>query len=145
MPSNCELAIPPLVNQQIWKILDKTAHKNDKIMVDIQNLIAAGFGPVIRLAELMKNHLTPEAKTLLSDIMTILGQTRYNLSLRCRYLIRPSLKKKYSSLCNLSTPISKNLFGDNIDKEIKSCDTQYSLGKDTFTQRDGFRAMALFY
>ncbi|WAR24285.1 hypothetical protein MAR_037954 [Mya arenaria] len=139
VPSNCDLATPPTVNQEIWKIMNKRGHLNDKLMVDIQNLVAAGIGSVLKLVNLLKDQsLGTEAKGVLSDTLTILCQTQYNLSMRRRYMIRPVLKKKYAGLCNLSTEVMKKLFGDHIDKEIKSCETLSSIGKDSYPQRGTF-------
>ena len=135
IPVNCETATPPLINQEVWKILDRKAHANDKVMVDIQNLVATGFSPVIKLAELIKGQISPEGKKLVSDILTILGQIQYNLSIRRRYMIRPCLKKKYTSLCQVSMPITTKLFGDDISKEIRNCDSLYSLGNTYGYQR----------
>jgi hypothetical protein len=83
VPKNCDRAVPPIVNQEIWKTLDKKAHFQDKFMVDIQNLVASGLSPVVQLLEYVKN----EAKCIFSDLFTVLGQVQYNLSLRRRYLI----------------------------------------------------------
>ena len=132
IPKNCDRACPPVVNQEIWKILDKRAQSQDKGIQDIQNLVATGITPIIKLADVFKAQFmaNKEAKTLLSDALTLLGQVQYNLSVRRRYIIRPNLKKKYTSLCNISTPISNQLFGDDIAKEIKNCDSMYGLGKD---------------
>lgn len=63
-----------------------------------------------------------EVKGMVSDLLTVLSQVQYNLSLRRRYLIRPYLKKKYSSICSISMPITIKLFGDDISKEVKTCD-----------------------
>ncbi|WAQ99028.1 POL-like protein [Mya arenaria] len=129
----------PVINQEIWKIMNIGGHLNDKLMVDIQNLVADGIGLVLKLVNLLKDQsLGTEAKGVLSDTLTILGQTQYNLSMRRRYMIRPALKKKYAGLCNLSTEVTKKLFGDHIDKEIKSCETLSSIGKDSYPQRGTF-------
>ncbi|XP_060581765.1 uncharacterized protein LOC132738302 [Ruditapes philippinarum] len=132
VPKNCDRAIPPIVNQEIWKTLDKRAHFQDKFMVDIQNLVVSGLGPVVKLLEFVKknNLMKNEAKCIFSDLFTVLGQVQYNLSLRRRYLIRPYLKKKYSSLCSISMPITTKLFGDDVSKEVKSCDALSYIGKD---------------
>ena len=59
--------------------------------------MATGLTPIIKLAELLKPHIMAnnDAKTLLSDSLTLLGKVQYNLSIRRRYFIRPNLKKKY--------------------------------------------------
>ena len=143
VPENCTMASAPVVNQEVWKTLDKSAHWNDKVLVDIQNLVSVGIAPIIRLTEIMKeqNAVNSEAKALISDALTIMGQVQYNLSLRRRYMIRPSLKRKYSGLCQMSMPITTKLFGDELSKEIKNCDSLASLGRDSgsFNYRGGFR------
>ena len=134
VPSNCDLAIPPLVNQEVWRFLDKKGHMQDKSLVDIQNLLSTSLVPVIKLIEMLKKNksLNDEMKTLFTDLFTGLGQVQYNISLRRRYFIRPYLKKKYSPLCNMSVPITTKLFGDEISKEVKSCENISFLGKDNF-------------
>lgn len=141
IPENCNKACPPAVNQEIWKILDKRAQSQDRGFQEIQNLVTTGITPIIKLAEVLKPQIVAnrEAKTLLSDSLTLLGQVQYNLSIRRRYMIRPNLKKKYTSLCNISTPISDKLFGDDIVKDIKNCDSMYGLGKDQGYKSATFR------
>ena len=132
IPQNCDRACPPLVNNEVWKIMNKQAQSNDRSIQDIQNLVATGITPIIKLAEVLKPQIrtNAEAKTLLSDSLTLLGQVQFQLSVRRRYFIRPNLRKKYSGLCNISTPISDKLFGDDITKDIKSYDSLSGLGKD---------------
>ena len=123
IPENCDKLTPPLVNNEVWKVLDKRARSYDRSFVEIQNLVATGMVPVIKLAEILKPYIVcnSEAKQMLSDVLTLMGQIQFNLSLRRRYLIRPNLKKKYISL-----------FGDDVLKEIKNCETGISLAKDKF-------------
>ena len=47
-------------------------------------------------------------------------------------MIRPVLKKKYQTLCNISVPINSELTGDDVSKDIKSCDSLISLGKEQY-------------
>jgi hypothetical protein len=132
VPENCDRLFPPSINHEIYKILDKRARAQDKYLVDIQNLVATGMVPIIKLVDLLKSSLAskPEAKSLFSEAITLLGQVQFNLSLRRRYLIRPNLRKKYRNLCNFTTPVTNQLFGDDISKEIKNCDLGLSLGKE---------------
>lgn len=129
-PENCDKMAAPLVNQEVWKIMDRRGHATDKSMVEIQNLLASGMVPLIKLASELKDQMkeNENIKTLLSDAMTVFGQVQYNLSLRRRFTIRPYLNRKYSGLCNSSFPITSMLFGDQIDKEIKAADASKYLG-----------------
>ena len=134
IPVNCELASPPLVNSEIWKVLDKRAQSQDRGLVDIQNLVATGMIPIIKLAEVLRPQLqgNAEARTLIADALTLMGQIQFNMSVKRRYLIRPNLKKKYFGLCNISTPVTTKLFGDDVSKDIKNCDSVSYLGKDQY-------------
>lgn len=134
VPENCDKLCSPMVNNEIWKIMNKRAQSYDKCFSDIQNLVATGVVPIIKLLELVKPHIAgnTEAKTLFSDVITLMGQVQYNLSLRRRYMIKPHLKKKYQNLCHISMPVSTKLFGDDITKDVKNCDTGISIAKENY-------------
>ena len=134
IPMNCELASPPLVNSKIWKVLDKRAQSQDRGLVDIQNLVATGMIPIIKALrpQLQGN---ADARTLIADALTLKGQIQFNTSVKRRYLIRPNLKKKYFGLCNISTPVTIKLYGDDVSKDIKNCDSVSYLGKDQYGYR----------
>ncbi|XP_045180904.2 uncharacterized protein LOC123540161 [Mercenaria mercenaria] len=116
--------------------MDKKGHLGDKALVDIQNLLSTTLVPLSKLVDFHKKSktMTKEVKGLFSDVITGLGQVQYSISLRRRYHIRPYLKKKYSPLCNMTMPITTKLFGDDISKEVKSCDNISFLGKDPYYQ-----------
>lgn len=134
VPSNCDMACSPAINNEVWKVMSNRGQSYDKCFCDIQNLLATGLVPVMKLIEIVRPLIkgNDEAKTLFSDIITLFGQVQYNLSLRRRYMIRPNLKKKYQDLCNINTPISTQLFGDQIAKKIKELDTSVSVGKENY-------------
>ena len=54
LPSNCDKFASPLVNPEIWNKIAKKAQSYDKFLRDIQTLLAKGFIPVIKLAELLR-------------------------------------------------------------------------------------------
>ena len=141
IPENCSQACPPLVNNEIWKAMNKRAQTQDRGIVETQNLVSTAMVPIIKLAELLKSQISAnsEAKGLMSDALTLLGQIQFSLSVRRRYLIRPTLKKKYHSLCNVSSPITGNLFGDDLTKDIKACDALTSLGNEYTRYNNNFR------
>jgi len=130
MPENVT-AGPPLVNNEVWSIMDKRAQSQDRGLSQVQGLVATAMVPVMKLAEELKPQLKTESKKLISDTLVLLGQVQYNLSLRRRYAIRPTLKKKYQNLCKVTVPITDKLFGDDISKEVKACDALH-LGKDQY-------------
>ena len=114
--------------------MNKRAQGSDKYFSDTQNLVATGMVSVIRLAEAMKGQIAsnPEAKDLMTNTLTLMGQVQYNLSIRHRYMIRPHLKNKYQNLCNYNVQITSNLFGDDLAKEIKNCDAAVSVATENY-------------
>ena len=121
VPQNCDKACSPPVNHEIWRVLDSRAQTQDKTIQGTQHLVATGMTPIIKLAEVIKPQIrnSPQAKTLLSDALTLLGQVHFNLPIMRRYYIGPNLRRKYHSLYNISTKITDKLFGDDISKESK--------------------------
>ena len=147
VPENCDKLCSPMVNNEIWKIMNKRAQSYDKCFSDIQNLVATGVVPIIKLFEVVKPFIAgnSEAKTLFSDVITLMGQVQYNLSLRRRYMIKPHLKKKYHNLCHISMPISAKLFGDDVTKDIKNSDTGVSIAKENYpTYYKPYRGLPVF-
>ena len=138
IPENCDKLPAPRVNSEFWSVMSKRAQGYDKCFSDTQNLVAAGIGSVIQLADTLKGLIgcNSQVKDIITDTLTLMGQVQYNLSIRRRYMIRPHLKKKYQSLCNYAVPITSQLFGDELSKEIKNCDSSVSVGKENYF---GFR------
>ena len=134
IPENCDKLPAPRVNGEFWKVMSKRAQGYDKYFSDTQNLVAAGMVSIIELADALKGQVASnsQAKDLITDTLTLMGQVQYNLSIRRRYMIRPHLKRKYQNLCNYHVPISSNLFGDELSKEIKNCDAAVSVGKENY-------------
>ena len=69
------------------------------------NLVATVIVPIIKLFEVIKSFIVgnSEAKTLFSDVIKLMDQVQYNLSLK--RTIKPQRKKeisKYHNLCHIS-------------------------------------------
>ena len=54
IPENCDKACVPLVNNEIWKVMDKRSQTIGRGLADIQNLVGSGMTPIIQLAEVIK-------------------------------------------------------------------------------------------
>lgn len=94
LPSNCEKLSAPLVNADVWSEIGKKAQTYKAF----QALISIGIMPIIKLASVLKSQISnnSEAKSMISDALTLLGEAQYNLSVRRR--LRPFLKKWWSWL-----------------------------------------------
>jgi hypothetical protein len=121
-PANCEKLVVPRVNSEIFNIISNPAKGRDSLLKDAQKNLISGIVPIIKLAELFKEKkVTPaSAKTLLAESLSTLAFTAYDLSLKRRFLLRPELNKKYFAICGSETPVTKQLFGDDLTAAVKS-------------------------
>ena len=101
--------------------MERKCQSQDRGIAETQNLLATAMIPIINLAETFKTQFSsnPAARTLLSDALTLVGQAQFHLSVRRCYMIRAVLKKKFHSLCNISTLITTQLFGDDVLKRYE--------------------------
>ncbi|CAB4030122.1 Hypothetical predicted protein, partial [Paramuricea clavata] len=61
-----------------------------------------------------------EVLTLQVDALALLGHTNYDLSLRRRETMKPSLTKEYASLCSSQTSVTSMLFGDELQSQLNA-------------------------
>ena len=115
----------PAVNSEIWTDIVRRTQTYDKAFQNILTLTATGMVPITKLVSLIKSQMSDEAKSSVSDAITLLGQAQLNISLRRRYMNRPFLKKKYSAFCNIATPIRTQLFGDDLNNDTKNVTKVY--------------------
>ena len=57
IPGNCDKLCSPMINNEIWKIMNKRAQSYDKCFSDIQNLVAMSVVPIIKLFDIVKPHI----------------------------------------------------------------------------------------
>ena len=56
----------------------------------------------------------------LTDSLALLGHVTYELPLRRRDIMRPSINKKLRALCNQQIPVKDFLFGDDVQNSLKT-------------------------
>ena len=59
-----------------------------------------------------------EMLTMLTHAVVLLLSANRQLNLSRRELLRPHLNKNYQALCNPAVPITTNLFGDDLNKQV---------------------------
>lgn len=122
-PENCTYLCAPRVNKEIWEAVGKQAHSNDLNLQEIQKSMALGMVPIVKLANQLstvKEALDPVAtRGMLTDSISLLGHSFYNLSQKRRYELKGHIAPRYKKICASDVPISNNLFGDNCHTRIK--------------------------
>ena len=55
-----------------------------------------------------------------TDALALLGHTQNELSMKRREAIQPSLKKEYTGLYSQNVPVTKKLFGDDLQQQLNN-------------------------
>lgn len=99
IPSNCKELSPSVVNSENWQFLERNIKSRDLGLQTVQRLLGHIIVPIIRTAEELKNK-NPDIKTLkksISDSLTVLLNTYFEISINRRILMKPHIDRRY---CN---------------------------------------------
>ena len=138
-PGNVPLMQPPRVNDTVWNSLDQTSKELDLKHKKIQAKVTRGLSVLARITEVVLSHkkagTLPDFTALLDRIMTafaILASANYDLSLRRREVMRSDLNPRFARLCFASTPVTTDLFGDEMQKMVDDIQRSHKLEKNIF-------------
>ena len=62
------------------------------------------------------------------DALALLGYANYDLSLRRREVIKPTLNREYGTLCSSQNPVTSLLFGDDLQAQLNAIRASNRLG-----------------
>jgi hypothetical protein len=131
-PENCENLIAPKINKPIWQQLKQETRNTDSAFQKIQQLSLSSLYAVLQvchnLSSLQNAQDNENILVLTHSIVLSLAANR-ELNLKRRDLLRSDLNKQYAALCNPSTPVSKHLFGDDLNKEMEDLSKASKLTK----------------
>ena len=72
------------------------------------------------------------------DAFQLLAYAHRDMSNLRRQHIRPGLNDRYQQLCNDATPLTQNLLGDDLEKQIKTMDDMRKISRDIVKQKTTF-------
>ena len=113
-PENCNFLLAPKANKTIWSQLKDSTKKADVGMQKCQTLFLKAAYAILQAAKVIAG----EPKTNLIHALVLLMSGNREFNLKRRELLRPDLNSQFSVLCSASTPITTQLFGDDVGKEI---------------------------
>ena len=113
-PENCKLLVSPKVNRAIWNQLSPSTKSSDRALQKAQQLFIFSIYATINACEKASDEL--KASLAHSLVLALAGNRELNL--RRRESLKPDLNAQFASLCNQTTPITSELFGDDLGKEI---------------------------
>ena len=89
------------------------------------------------LSQARRENKSPDFEKLIrmhTDVLGLLGHISFEISKRRRDAIRPNLNKEYATLCASHVPITKMLFGDELQIEINHIRASNKISNTTSTQ-----------
>ena len=127
-PENCIGLKVPRVNPEIWNKLEHFTKRQDlrasslqKTIVKVGTILAKTTDCLLNLRE--EDNSSPKLDNLVlmnTDAVALLGHSNYELSLRRREAIKPTLNKEYQALCSPQVPITDQLFGDDLQSQLSN-------------------------
>lgn len=132
-PENCEALKVPKLNKELWITgsLNKFSKEQDKMVQTAQKYLNQGLIPLVQLMEsLLKEEKSNKLFKLARDSFQMLAYAHRDVSNVRRQLLKANVAEKYKQLCNDSTPITENLLGEELEKQIKTLDEMRKVGKD---------------
>ena len=136
-PENVQSLSSKDINVEIYRGLDSSVKKRDFVLKNVQGMMCtssvANLRIVEEVADLYKSKKISQggANALLkyaSDSTKMLARAQSDISLFRKFLMKPHLQYKYQPLCTKRT-FGKNLFGDDLAKEIKEIDEESKIMK----------------
>ncbi|MCG7884353.1 MAG: hypothetical protein JAY96_22530 [Candidatus Thiodiazotropha endolucinida] len=131
-PENCGGMIVPKINKELW--LTPTMRKNtkevDKAFQIAQRYLTQGLIPIVTLMNKWLNTENTEEFQLAQNAFQLCAYAHRDISNLRRQQLRGVVADKYKQLCNDSTPLTENLLGDDLEKQIKTMDEMQKVGKD---------------
>lgn len=123
-PENCELLVAPKINRTVWNQLRENTRKADNGMQKCQKMFISSMYAILQAYRLVSGAVRDNLVHAL--VLSLCGNRELNI--KRRELLRPDLNMQYSALCNASTPITTELFEDDVSKEIDKVSKANKLG-----------------
>ncbi|MEW8542094.1 MAG: hypothetical protein AB2693_01045 [Candidatus Thiodiazotropha sp.] len=132
-PENCKALVVPKINKELWNTtsLAKTSKEQDRMYQTAQKYLNQGLIPLVQLIEnLLKDKDAQNNFRLARDSLQLMAYAHRDLSNLRRQKLKAVVADKYKPLCNDSTPLTDNLLGDDLEKQIKTLDEMRKVAKD---------------
>ena len=131
-PENCEFLRVPILNEELF-FEDSIANrfkKNDGMLQKTQTLLTKGITPLVQLLDKLMEDESEDSEVfdLATDSLTLLAYTHRDISTIRRKFLKPAVAKKYKRLCSAEIPLTANLLGDDLEKQLKSINEHKKIG-----------------
>ena len=140
-PAICDNFITPKVNPEILERLDRQTRGRDLKLSTLQSTTTKMGYICTKATELLlqarRENKSLDIEQLIrmhTDALGLSGHISFEISQRRRDAIRPNLNKEYATLCASHVPITKMLFGDELQTQLNHIRASNKISNTTSTQ-----------
>ena len=140
-PANCDNFITPKVNPEIWERPDRQTRRRDLKLSTLQSTTTKVGYICTKATELLlqarRENKSLDIEQLIrmhTDALGLSGHISFEISQRRWDAIRPNLNKEYATLCASHVPITKMLFGDELQTQLNHIRASNKISNTTSTQ-----------
>ena len=127
-PDNVKYLVTPTINRSVWDMLPRNIRALDVKFQDAQKKIVEGLCPLVQALELCdKSNVSSEITDCLMDAVELLGNSTMEYNMARRDAIRPNISA--GRIANKDTPITTDLFGDDVETDLKRIETSRNLAE----------------
>lgn len=124
-PGNCAKLKVPLVNHELWGKLKPPVKSKTSVSQMCNKPLLKLPSPSLRQQKKIckaneKMDEKPKIISSLTDSLALFGHATYDLSLRRRDIMRPSVNQELQALCNQQIPVTDFMFGDHLQSSLKT-------------------------
>ena len=123
----------------ILKQMSSEHKMGDVKLQRIQNILGKATCPLLYLIDVfvekssknegMSKEEIKSTTQLCKDVYQLVQVTYSDITFRRRTFVKDDLQDRYKGLCNEDTPVTDQLFGDDIKEKVKELDAEFSIGR----------------
>ena len=123
----------------IWKQMSSEHKMRDVKLQRIQNILGKATCSLLYLLDLfvekssknegMSKEEIKSTTQVCKDVYQLVQVTYSDITFRRRPFVKDDLQDRHNDLCNEDTPVTDQLFGDDVKEKVKELDAEFSIGR----------------
>ena len=137
IPANLTSIAAPLVNHEVWSLLNRTTRHYDLQLLQMQRNLQKAAVHLARTSDHLLSKLKEEKDPVVEELfkgnleaVSLVGNATHQVSAMRRFKLKPHLNSEVKSICDLSyadEPSTDYLFGDDFTKTLARAEKKKKL------------------